>query len=180
LPIRHRTAVILLLNGAFGVGKTAVARSLVGRLPGALLFDPEVIGIPLQRASHLLGKELDDFQDLALWRRLTLSGMRAARLIARNLIVPMAFSNPAYLMAIRRGAARFDPEVHHFCLVASEQVVHHRLRNRGADPARNRWEFRRASECCAVHQDPAFAIHVDAADRSPAVLAEEILGHLRQ
>ena len=48
--------MILLLNGAFGIGKTTVARVLVARMPNALLFDPEMIGLILQRGLRLFGR----------------------------------------------------------------------------------------------------------------------------
>ena len=35
---------VIWLNGAFGVGKTTVARALASRLPDALILDPEDIG----------------------------------------------------------------------------------------------------------------------------------------
>jgi len=54
--------VILLLNGAFGIGKTTVARALVARLPRSVLFDPELIGMALQGTAG-------DFQDRKAWRR---------------------------------------------------------------------------------------------------------------
>jgi hypothetical protein len=71
--------VILLLNGAFGIGKTTVARALVTRMPGSVLFDPEMIGIPLQRVARAVGRTVEDFQDLRTWRSLAVLGLRLAR-----------------------------------------------------------------------------------------------------
>lgn len=161
--------MIVLLNGAFGVGKTSAARALVKRLPRSVLFDPELIGIALQRVTRV-----DDFQDLRLWRRLTIFGLRVTRLIWPNVVVPMAFSNTAYLDEIRTAISRFEPHVHHFCLVAPVAIVHERLRRRGADPAKNEWDFRRASECCRVHDREEFATQIAAADRDPDAIAEEL------
>jgi broad-specificity NMP kinase len=158
--------VILLLNGSFGIGKTTVARLLVKRMPRAVLFNPELIGSALQ-----LVRRVDDFQDLPSWRRLTIAGLRAARMVWPNVIVPMAFSNTAYLDEIRRGISRFEPDVVHVCLVAPLDVVHARLRRRGDT---DEWPYRRASECCIAHQRIEFAVHVDAA-RDPEVIAAELL-----
>src|SRR5687768_517725 len=110
--------MILLLNGAFGIGKTSVARALAARLPRTVLFDPEIIGIALQRLARLAGRKIDDFQDLLLWRRLTVAGLRVTRLLWPNVVVPMAFSNAAYLQEIRAGLDRFETRVFHVCLVA--------------------------------------------------------------
>jgi chloramphenicol 3-O-phosphotransferase len=166
--------VILLLNGAFGVGKTSVARVLVARFPGAVLYDPELAGIALQRAARLFGREVGDFQDLRVWRRLTIAALRIVRLVRKNVIVPMAFSNPAYLQEIQRGIARFEPRQFHFCLVAPLPVVQQRLQTRTLDAADASWQFRRAAECCAVHHDAVFATQVNAADRTVQEIADQI------
>jgi hypothetical protein len=169
--------VILLLNGAFGIGKSTVARALVARLPGGVLFDPEIIGMVLQRAARLVGYPVEDFQDLRAWRWLTVLGLRLARMRSANIVVPMAFSNASYLAELRTALARFEPRLLHFCLVAPVDVVHARLRNRGADPEKESWQYRRASECCAVHGSEPFATQVDAIDRTPEELADSIFSY---
>jgi hypothetical protein len=164
--------VIVFLNGAFGIGKTKVARLLVAHVPRACVFDPEVLGMALQRVSRLTGRRVDDFQDLPSWRRLTIAGLRIARLFYPIVIVPMAFSEVSYLNQIREGVGRFEPSVLHFCLVAPFEVVRERLLRRGhADVA---WQCRRASECCRAHRDGEFARHVDAVGRNPEVIALEL------
>ena len=155
--------MILLLNGAFGIGKTTVARLLVARMERAMLFDPEWIGIALQRVTRV-----EDFQDLRLWRWLTIAGLRIARVFRRNVIVPMAISNPDYLDEIRNA---LKPRVVHVCLVAPVDEVHARLRQRGDA---GEWEFRRASECCTVHGGAEFAAQIDAR-RAPTEIADELL-----
>jgi hypothetical protein len=167
--------VIILLNGAFGIGKTTVARLMVPRLRRAVLFDPEVIGIAMQRTLRLGGRRLDDFQDLRLWRRFTVTGVRATRKAFPNIVIPMAISNPSYLDELRDGIARFDPDVFHYCLRAPIEVVHQRLRLRGDDPERASWAYRRAAECCELHVSDSFATHINAADRSAEEIAEDIV-----
>jgi hypothetical protein len=166
--------VIVLLNGAFGIGKTAVARALARRLPWSMIFDPEKVGVPLQRAARMLGRTVDDFQDMASWRKLTVLGLRASAVLSPCLIVPMAFSEPRYLDEIRGGAERFDRHVHHFCLVAPLAVVQERLHARGDEPESHPWEYRRAAECCAAHQSDVFAARVDATTETPDQLAARI------
>ena len=110
-----------------------------------------------------------------MWRRLTILGIRAARVLRPNVVVPMAISNTSYLDEIRAGAARADARVVHVCLTAPLEVVHRRLRARGADPLRNAWEFRRAAEWCALHGRPEFAAHIDATTAPPSEIAMTIL-----
>jgi predicted kinase len=170
--------VILLLNGAFGIGKTSVARVLVSRLPRAVLYDPEILGIALQRAARLAGIKVADFQDLRLWRRLTVIALRVVRMFWPNVIVPMAFSNAAYLQEIRAGISRFESRQLHFCLVAPIEVVRHRLQNRRLRASDAAWQDRRAAECCDVHGQDVFATQIHAAERTVVEIADEIIGRL--
>lgn len=171
--------MILLLNGAFGIGKSTVARLIVARLPRAILFDPEIAGIALQRIARLTGRRVDDFQDLRLWRRLTIAGLRATRMLWPDVVVPMAFSNVGYLQEILGGIRRFEPRVFHYCLVAPVEVVHERLRGRGEDPGKAEWQYRRASECCRAHEQEEFATQIATGDRSPNEVADVILRAIR-
>jgi hypothetical protein len=59
------------------VGKTTTAHQLLRRFPGNVLLDSEEIGYFLQR---VLGPAatVGDFQDLLLWRSLTVDMARAA------------------------------------------------------------------------------------------------------
>ena len=165
--------MIVLLNGAFGIGKTTVARALVSQLRRAVIVDPEPAGIVLQRMGRIAGRRIDDFQNLRMWRRLTVGVIRTARLLYPNVLVPMAFSNIDYLDEIRRRLQRFDSRVLHFCLIAPIDVVNERLARRRLRPEDQAWQLRRAAECCAVHSEPRFATHVNAT-RSVAQIAGEI------
>jgi len=146
----------------------------VARLPRAVLYDPELFGIALQRAARLVRVKVDDFQDLRIWRWFTVAALRVVRLVFPNVVVPMAFSNPAYLRELRAGLARFEPDVVHLCLVAPLEVVHERLRGRGSDPVRDEWQYRRAAECCAAHESDEFAVRVPTAGRDVGVIADGI------
>lgn len=171
--------MIVILNGSFGIGKTTVAQHLVRRLPGSSIFNAELIGIPLQRAARLIGRDVPDFQDLRLWRRLTVAGLRIARALRPIVVVPMAFSNVAYLSEIRTSLERFEPLVLHVCLIAPIDVVHARLRKRGDDPTSQTWGYARAAECCSVHMQSAFAEHIPATGPVEQVV-EEVHAALRR
>jgi broad-specificity NMP kinase len=171
--------MIVLINGAFGIGKTTVAREIVARTQSALFVDPEKIGIVFQRVLKMAGRHVDDFQDLSIWRRLIVAQIRLARVWSPDVVVPMAFSNPAYLDEIRSALARFEPRVVHVCLVAPVEVVRDRLAGRGADPIRHAWQFRRSEECCVAHRDERFAHRIDASDRTPDEIASEVIEYMK-
>lgn len=176
--------MIIFLNGAFGIGKTTVARLLRDRLPGSAIFDPELFGMVLQRLPRWIpgsGRGTDDFQDLARWRRGNIGAMRLAHAFRSTLIVPMAFSNLDYLREFLDGAERFDPAIRHFCLTAPLAVVRERIEQRaGRGRAVDRsWQLRRAAECCSAHQAPEFAEHVATEHRTPEDIALEIDRRIR-
>lgn len=172
--------MILLVNGAFGIGKTSVAREIIARTEGAAMVDPEMIGIALQRSLRLVGRRVDDFQDLWLWRKLIIPHIYVGKLASDCVVVPMAFSNLAYLNELRKALSWFDARVIHVCLVAPVEVVYGRLRGRGADPSHNAWEFRRAAECCIAHTDSRFGHRIDAAEGTPNEIASEIIAIMRR
>jgi hypothetical protein len=167
----------VLVNGAFGVGKTAVARELQRQLSDAVLFDPERIGWVLKR---LPGYHRSDFQHLAVWRRSTVRLARFWGRLHSVVIVPMAFSELRYLDEVRSGLAATGRPVHHYCLTAPLPVIQARLAGRGEPPGDPRWAWvhRRAAECCAVHSDPAFATQLSTEGRSPAAIAAQIASRL--
>ena len=163
----------VLINGAFGVGKSTVARELQSLLPGSFIFDPEWVGFLLTR---MPGPRVSDYQKLSAWRTLTVAGARCAGAVRSPIIVPMAISNVEYLDEVRTGLAKSGRPVLHFCLTAPLSVVRERLIKRGeafGDPAWQ-WVHRRAAECCEAHQQPEFATHVPTENRDARDIAIEL------
>jgi hypothetical protein len=123
---------------------------------------------------------MDDFQDLLLWRRATVRSIRALTSIRRMVIVPMAFSNAAYLNDVAAPLRRSGIRTLHFCLTAPYQVVLlQRLRAREGRRGPSPWQLRKSEECCVAHQGSAFAEHVPAAERSAADLARYLADRIR-
>jgi len=60
--------VVILLNGAFGVGKTTVARRLVERLPAGAFYDPERIGFVLRRLPRFVPMRGRGAEPWSFWR----------------------------------------------------------------------------------------------------------------
>jgi predicted kinase len=169
----------ILLNGAFGVGKSTVARELQLFLPRAAIFDSEWIGFVLHR---LPGGRVSDFQHLAVWRYLTVRGARLVGRFRSPVIIPMTFSELAYLEEVRSGLARSNRPVLHFCLMAPLEVIRERLALRGelSDDPRYAWVHRRAAECCVAHRAKDFSIHLSTETRSPAAIAAALAERIRE
>lgn len=67
--------MIIMINGAFGSGKTSTAQMLQPLVANSMIFDPEEIGFMIRkiipeevRHNH---EQTDDFQDIELWKILT-------------------------------------------------------------------------------------------------------------
>jgi len=177
--------MIVVINGSFGVGKTTIAKLLRGSLPGSSIYDPEWAGFVFRRLPKwikLKGSGSNDYQDIVLWRRSAITGVRLFRLFASGtVIVPMAFSRRDYFDEIVRGIEQLDSELRVFCLRASLPTVKKRLIERGTEiegPGAE-WIARRIIECAEAHVDPHFGEPVDTEDRSAREVAEEIINRLR-
>jgi len=174
-------AMIIMINGSFGAGKTTVARLICEAIPDSTFYDPEWVGSVLRRLPRwipLTGSGTDDFQDINLWRRSVVTGIRLFRAFAAGpVIVPMTFTHYPYLDEIMVGIRRFDSDVRLFCLQASLATVKQRLAARGtpAEGPDGVWLARRIEECAAVHGDPRFGEPIDTEERSAKAVVNEIL-----
>ncbi|GAA0399483.1 NUDIX domain-containing protein [Streptomyces luteireticuli] len=128
--------MIVWLNGAFSAGKTSTAKELTGLIPDSHLYDPEVIGGALR---HLLPpgrmREVGDYQDLPVWRRLVVD--TAAALLAEVggvLVVPMTLLRQEYRDEIFGGLAARRIRVRHVLLTVDETILRTRIEERVEDP----------------------------------------------
>lgn len=128
--------MIIMINGAFGVGKTSVAQKLVDKIPNSMIYNPEEIGVMLKNIipdnMKMLNEDTDNFQDLEMWRKLVVRV--AEELISKykkTLIVPITINRIDYFNYIYNGFKIIDEQVLHYCLGASLSVIKNRLIQRG-------------------------------------------------
>jgi thymidylate kinase len=170
--------MVVFINGSFGIGKTTVSRLLAAQLPRSLVFNPEPMGVLIMHLAALVRRPKDDFQDLVAWRWLGARAIRIARGFRSTVIVPMTFSNFAYLEEfLSYLRARGVPTLH-FCLTAPHSVVLERLHARQRKGPTS-WQLRRSIECCAAHGALEFAEHVPTADRTAREVASDIATRIR-
>jgi chloramphenicol 3-O-phosphotransferase len=176
--------MIVLINGSFGVGKTTVARLLRGALRGSRIYDPEWAGIILMRLTKWARlKRVEDFQDMGLWRKSAVAGIRLFRVVVKGpVIVPMTFSQRAYFDEVLEGVRRLDSEVRVFCLKASLPTVEKRLLGRGTkiEGPGSEWIARRIKECAEAHRDTHYGEPVETEERSAREVAEDVIERLRK
>ena len=173
--------MIVVLNGSFGVGKSTVARLLRDGMSRGAVYNPEWVGSVLMRLPlvRLEGSGTDDFQDIALWRRSVIAGVRCFRSVTRGpVIVPMAFSRYDYLDEVVTGLKRVDPRVRVFCLRAESETIRKRLEIRGGRAGALAWSTLKAEACAAAHRDERFGEPIDTEKVTAREVAAQILTRL--
>lgn len=174
--------MIVLINGPFGVGKSTVGKLLRNILPGSAVYDPEWAGLVLMRLPKwvgIKGSGTDDFQDIVLWRRCTVAGIRLYKWRASGpVIVPM--SRGDYLDEVIAGTRKYGTEIRVFCLKASLPTIRNRLTERGgpSEGPGAEWIARRNIECAAAHRDPHFGEPIDTEDMTALETAQYIFNGL--
>ena len=174
--------MILVINGSYGVGKTTVGRILRRRITGSILFNPEWSGSVLMRLPfRLQGSGTDDFQDIDLWRRSVVKGIKTFRFFAREtVIVPMAFYRKDYFEEITSEIRNIDDKFRVFCLTASFETILKRLEKRGGkiESVENDWSARKAKLCVESHKDECFGETIETNEINAVETADEILRRL--
>jgi len=175
--------VIIWINGGFGAGKTTLAEELHRRLPDAIVYDPEEVGLMLWKWTPRDG----DFQHLPSWRELVVAtGLSLRRHHADTLIVPMSLIRDAYREEILGGLADAGETVLHVFLEVEAGALRERLDARDPRPGKNWDEVAREAGMTGVDEIVAAAARqprgtlVLRSDRlTPAELADRVLEALR-
>lgn len=174
--------MIVMINGAFGVGKTSVALQLVNKIPNTIIYDPEEIGFMLRNViPHtvmLENEKTGDFQDLVLWKVVVVQV--AQQLVARyrcNLIVPMTIKNKEYFDYIFNGFRNIDQNTFCFCLTASKECIHGRLKERGDELGS--WAYSQTEDCLRAYSSDSFGEYIDTDNKSIKDIIEYIINELK-
>jgi predicted kinase len=172
--------VIIWLNGGFGAGKTTLAEELHRRLPDAVVYDPEDVGLMLWKWM----RPNDDFQHLPSWRELVVTtALSLRRHHADTLIVPMSLIRDAYRAEILDGLADAGEEVLHVFLEADAGVLRKRLNARVPIPGNpetgqsaREWALSRLDAAvAAAARQPGGTLMLRSDRLTPAELADEVL-----
>ena len=179
--------VIIWINGGFGAGKTTLAQELHRRLPEAVVYDPEDVGIMLWKWMPPNG----DFQHLPSWRKLVVAtALSLRRHHADTLIVPMSLIRDPYRAEILGGLADAGEQVLHVFLETDAGILRERLNARVTDPKYTEWD-RAARELglpgvdemvAAAARQPGGTLLLRSDRLTPPELADEVLARagLRQ
>jgi predicted kinase len=178
--------VIIWINGGFGAGKTTLAEELHRRLPDAVVYHPEDVGLMLWKSMRPNG----DFQHLPSWRELVVAtALSLRRHHADTLVVRMSLIRDAYRAEILGGLADAGEEVLHVFLEADASVLRERLNARVIHPDREWDQAARGfgmtgvdEMVAAASRQPGGTLLLRSDRLTPAELADEVLARadLRQ
>jgi len=152
-----------MINGAFGSGKTSAAQMLQPLIPNSMIYDPEEIGYMIRKIiieeNRLEEERTDDFQDIELWRILTVkTAFEVKKKYNKHLIVPMTIYKTENFDYIYKGFRSIDNDIYHFCFVASEETIHKRLAIRG--DTFGGWQYQQTLKCVNAFRDKKFQEHI--------------------
>ena len=171
--------VIIWINGGFGAGKTTLAEELHRRLPDAVVYNPEDVGLMLWKWIRPNG----DFQHLPSWRELVVAtALSLRRHHADTLIVPMSLIRDAYRAEILGGLADAGEEVLHVFLEADAGVLRERLTARAGLPGTpeasqsgREWALSRVDAAvAAAARQPDGTLMLRSDQLTPAELADQV------
>ena len=177
--------MIIMINGPFGVGKTTVSHMLKTSISSSMIFDPEEVGFMLRNIVtedvRLDSESTGDFQDLIPWKELFVDvAEKLSKTYKKDLIIPMTIRNKEYFSYIKKRLEKIDSEVYHFCLLASKEIIHKRLSDRG--DAYGSWAFQQTDKCLKAFQDDRelFATLVSTDNISEDEVHEYILKYIAE
>ncbi|WP_165985528.1 AAA family ATPase [Streptomyces sp. YIM 98790] len=131
--------MIVWLNGTFGAGKTTTARELAELLPGARLFDPEIVGYMLR---HYITEPVHDFQDWPAWRALVpATAVQLLRHYGGPLVAPMTLLRREYAAEIFGSLAAEGVPVRHFLLHADHDELVRRIESDTVETGARQWRL---------------------------------------
>lgn len=175
-------AVILFLNGPFGVGKSTAAELLVERLPEAALYDPEIVGAFVWHLTRNVDEDVEtrtDFQDHPLWEPMVVETSRLLKIeYGRTLIIPMSVWNRERFTRLTDGLREVDPDLRLLHLTASEETLRSRILGRPESEGDHGWCLGHLEVCLEASRDPAFGVEIRTEGLSPSEVADEIQGKI--
>lgn len=176
--------MIIWINGPFGVGKSTLATMLAPMIDSGMIMDPEVLGAYLHRFVPL--SPTGDYQDLELWRSLTVHGITELRRIYdATVVVPMSLLNPNYIDSMLGALSTQGETLLHVFLDTSDTALIRRIEAHSIDDdpevnagVRQRRLSHLAEAKAARSCMPESTLWLDATTRSPHQLAAQVLEQL--
>jgi len=160
--------MIIMINGAFGIGKTSVANCLVKDIKNSMIYDPEEVGLLLRNiipGEVMHDEEKTDFQDFILWKKIVVMiASEIKKQYNSHLIISMTIMEIEYFKYIFNGMEKIDNDIYHFCLTAPLDKIHSRLNQRGE--ISDSWAFLQTEKCLKAYGNYDFGEYIDTQNSS--------------
>lgn len=165
--------MIYWLNGAYGVGKTTVAKRLLLLLRNAHLFDPELVGDGI-RDNYPEGLFCETYEEYPIWLETNYRLLKD--LYERydgDVVAPMTLLREASYTAVIQRLMGEGVPVKYIFLDCDEATLRHRLVDLGREKP-DSWCVRHIPACLAAQAAETHAVHIDTVNRTPEDIADEI------
>lgn len=168
-----RGDMIVWISGAYGVGKSALADTMVSKMKNAFIFDAEEVGNAV-RGNYPDCPYGYIFEDYPLWGefcRKLLKDLHDS--FRKDILVPMTLVRRESYENILKPLIREGIEVHFIILEASRQGVHDRILARGEDE--ECWCMKNIEMSLAGSKALPGGIHIDTDGRTVEELAGAVM-----
>ena len=165
--------MIYWLNGAYGVGKTTVAKRLLPLLRNAHLYDPELVGNGI-RDNYPEALFCETFEEYPIWLETNCRLLKD--LHARHdgdIVVPMTLLREASYTAIIERLQSDGIPVRYVFLDADAETLRYRMVDLGREEP-DGWCVLHIPVCLAAQAADTHAVHIDTVNRTPEDIADEI------
>ena len=165
--------MIYWLNGAYGVGKTTVAKALRPLLRNAHLFDPELVGNGI-RDNYPEALFRETFEEYPIWLETNYTLLKDLyEQYDGDIVVPMTLLQEGSYAAVIQRLLDDGLPVHYIFLDADEATLRRRMVDSGREEP-NGWCVRHIPICLAAQAAETHAVHVQTVGRTPDEIAGEI------
>ena len=165
--------MIYWLNGAYGVGKTTVAKALQPLLHNAFLFDPELLGDGI-RDNYPESLFRETYEEYPLWLETNYLLLRDIfERYEGDIVAPRTLLQRSSYDAIIRRLRDDGIPVKYIFLDADEPTLWHRLVDLGREEP-DSWCVGHIPACLKAQERDVQAIHVDTVGRTPEEIAAQI------
>jgi GrpB-like predicted nucleotidyltransferase (UPF0157 family)/predicted kinase len=141
--------MIVIINGALGVGKTEVSWKLIEHFDQAIMLDGDYLGAVQPFEIY------DDARVEYLYQTIRHIVAWHVEHGYHNFVVNYVFETPESLSQLRQMLSACDDVTYAFRLTCSEAEMERRLQSRSSDADRLRWELNRFRELAAIQDENA-------------------------
>ena len=141
--------MIVIINGALGIGKTEVSWKLIEHFEQAIMLDGDYLGAV--HPFEIYGEPRIEY----LYQTIRHVVAWHVEHDYHNFVVNYVFETPESLSKLRQMLSAYDDVTYAFRLTCSEAELERRLHSRSSDPDRLRWELNRFRELAAIQDENA-------------------------